>query len=134
MAKRSPSVSDAELEVLKSLWVKGPGTVRELNGRLRRRRWAYTTVLTLLSRLRDKGLVASDDGGMAHVFRAAITREGLLRRRLGELADQICEGAATPLVYALVENHDFTAEEIRQLRQLLDQPRGRRGKKKPRKR
>ena len=61
MARRTP-VSDAELEVLKVLWAGGPATVRDVATALRkqRRRLAYNTVLTLLSRLRDKGYVTAD--------------------------------------------------------------------------
>src|SRR5262249_46132258 len=57
-----PPVSDAELEVMKALWAGGPGTVRELEARLRRKRrkWAYNTILTLLTRLREKGYVSAD--------------------------------------------------------------------------
>lgn len=119
----SRSVSDAELEVLKTLWKSGPGTVREIDARLRRRKrhWAYNTVLTLLSRLRDKGYVRSEPRGTAHVFEAAVTREELLRRRLSELADQVCDGVASPLVAALVKGQRFTPEELARFRQLLDE-------------
>jgi predicted transcriptional regulator len=58
---------------------------------------------------------------VAHVFRPALTRDKLLRQRLKDLANQLCEGTATPLVLALVEAQRFTAEEISQFRQLLDQ-------------
>ena len=69
MARRLP-VSDAELEVLKVLWAAGPATVRDVAAALRkhRRRLAYNTVLTLLSRLRDKGYVAADRRDTAHLF------------------------------------------------------------------
>jgi BlaI family transcriptional regulator, penicillinase repressor len=48
-----PGLSDSEREVLKVLWDRGPGTVREINAELSRRgrHWAYTTVATLLQRL-----------------------------------------------------------------------------------
>ena len=84
----APPDGDAELDVLKALWDLGPATVRELETRLgrrgggRRRRWAYNTVLTLLSRLRDKGYVASvkdafdlylGKGGRAYVDRDRLT-------------------------------------------------------------
>jgi predicted transcriptional regulator len=120
---RRTSISETELEVLKVLWENGPGTVRALNELLRRqgRRWAYTTVLTLLQRLEAKGYVFSDKSGVAHVFRPAVTRDKLLRERLKDLANQLCEGTATPLVLALVEGQRFTADEINQFRQLLDQ-------------
>jgi BlaI family transcriptional regulator, penicillinase repressor len=118
-----PPVSDAELTVLKILWQHGPGTVREINERLhtQQQQWAYNTVLTLLTRLRDKGYVTSKKTGVAHVFRAAVSREKLLRQRLTELADQVCDGTASPLVHALVQGRRFSSEEIEQFRQLLDQ-------------
>ena len=119
---RSP-LSETELEVLKALWDRGSGTVREINELLsqRGRRWAYTTVLTLLARLESKGYVASDKSGLAHVFRPLVTREKLLSQRLVTLAEELCEGTATPLVHALVQGQRFTAEEIEQFRALLDE-------------
>src|SRR5437016_2369819 len=103
VAARQAPISDTELEVLKVLWDRGPGTVRELDAHLRRqkRRWAYTTVLTLLQRLEAKGYVRSDKRDLAHVFHPAVTRARLLRRRMKDLADELCEGAAAPLVQAL---------------------------------
>ena len=115
-------LSEAELEVLKALWDEGPAPVRRVNEVLTRRgrRWAYTTVLTLLQRLATKGWVSVDTSGSAHVFRASATREELLSDRLRDLADQVCEGTPAPLVLALVQGHQFTTEEIARFRQLLD--------------
>lgn len=127
-------VGGAELEVLKVLWEHGPGTVREVNARLTQqgRSWAYTTVQTMLQRLEAKGYVRTDKGGSAHVFAAVVSRDRLLSRRLRDLADQFCDGTASPLVLALVEGTRFTPEEIQQLRQLLDQLEApERGKKRP---
>jgi predicted transcriptional regulator len=108
--------------VLKALWKHGPSTAREIHSRaaVSRRCWAYTTVLTLLQRLGAKGYVASDKQGAAHVFRAAVSRDRLIRRRLRELTRTVCNGEATPLVLALVQNHRFTSEEIEAFRRLLD--------------
>lgn len=123
MSHRPTPVSETELDVLKALWALGSGTVREINDALRRRkrRWAYTTVLTLLTRLEAKGYVESDKSQLAHVFRPAVSRDKLLRQRLSRLAEDLCEGAATPLVQALVQNHRFSTEEIDDLRKLLDE-------------
>ena len=123
MTARQPPISETELDVLKVLWEHGPATVRQVNAVLRRRgrRYAYTTVLTLLQRLEAKGHVTSDKGGVAHVFSAAVSRDGLLRRRLDELANELCDGTATPLVQALVEGHRLTPDDVEHLRRLLDQ-------------
>ena len=118
-----PGLSEAEREVLKALWGHGPATVRQLNGVLggRGRSWAYTTVLTLLQRLQAKGYVASDASGSAHVFRAVVSRDELLDQRLRDTADELCDGAAVPLVLALVQGNQFTAEELARLRRLIDE-------------
>ena len=109
--------------MLKVLWKEGPATVREVNLQLRRhkRRWAYTTVATLLGRLRDKGYVESEKSGVAHVFRAVVSRDKLLQHRLAELTDRVCDGTASPLVHALMQGQKFSAEEIATLRQLIDE-------------
>ena len=118
-----PPVSDAELEVLKVLWATGPATVRDVDAQLRRRkrRLAYNTVLTLLSRLKEKGYVTADRSGPAHVFRSTVTRDELLSHGLETLADRICDGTASPLVHALVKGQRFSVEEIARFRALLDE-------------
>jgi BlaI family penicillinase repressor len=117
------SVSETELAVLKVLWEKEQGTVRELQTILRDqgRNWAYTTVQTLLNRLEQKGVVASDKSSLAHVYRSVVSRDRMLQQRLSDLADELCEGTASPLMLALVEGARFTPEDIDQFRKLLDQ-------------
>lgn len=121
MPKRA-QVSDAELDVLKVLWSKGPSTVRDVVAGLppARRRLAYNTVLTLLSRLREKGYVATDRRDTAHLFRAVVTREALLGSSLATLVDRVCDGTASPLVHALVRGRKFSARDIANFRKLLD--------------
>ncbi len=118
-----PPVSEAESEVLTVLWDLGLGTVRQVNDVLeqRGRRWAYTTVQTLLQRLEDKGCVVRDTTGFAHVYRAAASRDELILRRLRSVAEELCGGVAAPLVLALVQGHRYSPEEIRRFRDLLDQ-------------
>ena len=104
MANR-PGLSDAERDVLKVLWDYGPATVRAINDVLknRGRRWAYTTVATLLQRLTAKQYITSDPSAVPHVYRAIISRDELLERRLKDTADELCDGRTAPLVLALVE-------------------------------
>jgi predicted transcriptional regulator len=133
-------IGQIELEVLKVLWEHGPSTVREVHALLQQQEdRAYNTVLTHLQRLEAKGYVASDKSGVANVYRAVVSRERMLKQRLRDLANQLCEGTATPLVLALVEGSRFTPEEIEQFRRLLDEldaefsrrPRGGAGKRRP---
>src|SRR5688572_17690372 len=126
-----PGVSDAELTVLKSLWELGPSTVRDLQARLESegQGWAYTTVQTLLTRLVEKGYVAVARHGLAHTFRAAVTRDDLAGKRVEELASNLLDGALAPLVLRLVERGKFSKDEILRFRAMLDdaERRGRKG-------
>jgi predicted transcriptional regulator len=114
------------MDVMRVLWEQGPGTVREVLAVLRGqgRDWKHNTVWTMLQRLEAKGFVASDKGGWAHVFRAAVSRDDLLRQRLDALATELCQGASGPLVLALVQGGRCTPEEIDQFRRLLSRKPG----------
>jgi predicted transcriptional regulator len=116
-------LSDSEREVLRVLWDRGAATVREIKDVLagRGRRWAYTTVATLLQRLVAKQYVASDPSAVPHVYRAEVSREALLERRLQDAADELCDGRAAPLVLALVQGGRFSPEELTRLRRMLDE-------------
>ncbi len=118
-----PATSDAERTVLKALWDRGPGTVREIQELLAAegQQWTRSTVITLLQRLERKGYVASDRSQFAFVFRAAVSREEVMHERMTELAEELSAGDAAPLVLAFAERHRFTDEEIERFRQMIDQ-------------
>lgn len=122
MPPQESDLSSAELEVLKTLWEGGPGTVREVMNRLhsRGRKVAYTTVLTFLTRLEQKRYVKSDKSGMAYVYRPKVTREKVSKFRLKSLLEELYDGAAAPLVLQLVKDEKLTAEDISQLHQLIE--------------
>ena len=117
-----PEPGSAELEILRVLWDEGPCTVRQVLEHLRRRsrRPAYTTVQTLLTRLEQKQMVRCDRSGRAHVFRARVSRERIVRRRLHDLARLLYDGSAGPLVLHLVRHERLRPEELEELQRLLD--------------
>ena len=123
MAKVETDLSPAELEVLKTLWEESPATVRQVMNCLheRGRKLAYTTVLTFLTRLEQKGFVRSDKSELAYLYRPQVSRERVSKSRLQSLLHELYDGAAAPLVLQLVREESFTKEEIAQLQTLIDQ-------------
>ncbi|MDB5348073.1 MAG: blaI 2 [Schlesneria sp.] len=123
-------MSDAEQEVLKVLWDHGPVTVRDVveyfaaAGQERTR----STVITLLQRLERKGYVDSDKSEHTFVFRAIVTRDQEVHARIQDLAGELCDGEALPLVMAFAQQHRFTPEEIARFRQLINEVSKRGGK------
>jgi len=122
MSKRDYELGEAELEVMRILWEHGPLTVRDVLARLhdRGRKVAYTTALTFLARLEQKGYVASDKDEQAYRYRTRVTRQNVARSRVRALLEQLYDGAAGPMVLQLIENEKFTDDEISRLRQLID--------------
>ncbi len=123
MPPDTDDLSDAELEVMAALWDQGPATVRQVLDVLHRRgrKLAYTTVLTFLSRLEQKGYVHSDRRGVAYVYRPAVTRARVTRSRLTTLLDQLYDGAAGSLVLQLVEQGRLTDAENAELQKRIDE-------------
>ncbi len=113
----------AELEALTTLWDDGPATVREVMQGLHRRgrKVAYTTVLTFMTRLEQKGYVTSDKSGVAYVYRANAPRERVVGSRVRSLMQQMFGGSAAPMALHLLRTERFSAEEISEMRRLIDQ-------------
>lgn len=122
MGVREHELGEAELQVLRALWEIGPAAVRQVLNHLhqRGRKVAYTTVLTFLTRLEQKGFVKSDKSGLAYVYRAAVTRNQVTRSRLKVMLDELFDGEAAPLVLQLMKTEKFSAQEIAELQKLID--------------
>jgi predicted transcriptional regulator len=122
MPRKDQDLSQAEFEVLKVLWDLAPATVRDVMNELhaRGRKVAYTTVLTFLTRLKQKGFVATKKSGQAYVYKPRVTRDRIVKSRLAEMIDQLFDGAAAPLVLQLMQTESFSADEIAHLRRLID--------------
>ena len=123
MGLREYELGEAELQVLKALWDAGPATVREVMNRLHAsgRRVAYTTVLTFLTRLEQKGYVRSNKSDLAYVYKAVASRTQVTRSRLKAVMDALFDGEAAPLVLQLMKTERFSPGELAELQRHIDQ-------------
>jgi len=123
MSPRQFDLGAAELEVLTMLWDHGPSTVRQVLRHLQEagRRLAYTTVLTFLTRLEQKGFVRSDRSDLAYVYRSVVTRDRVRKLRWKELLHDLYDGSAGPLVLQLVRSEKLSREEIAELQKLIEE-------------
>ena len=117
-----PEPTESELEILNVLWQLGPSTVRQVHEALERHGLAYTTVLSMLQIMYQKGLVSRDDSERAHVFKPALSKHQTQRQILGKLLQRVFGGSTTELVMqALGTASPASTEEIRKIRALLDE-------------
>jgi BlaI family penicillinase repressor len=127
MAKPLPT--DAELEILRVLWRRGPSTVRDVHGELAANGTGYTTALKQLQVMFDKGLVKRDDSNRSHVYRPALPEEQTQRKILGSLIERAFSGSSAQLAMRALSTKPATAEELEQIRALIDDMASRGGQK-----
>ena len=105
------------------VWDRGEVTVREVYEAFRERRpVAYTTVLTTMRILEQKGHLEVSRAARAHVYRARSTREGVLGAMVRHFVDRVFGGAAEPLVQHLVRDKRLSADDLRDIASRLNGP------------
>jgi BlaI family transcriptional regulator, penicillinase repressor len=111
-----------ELEVLKVLWDRGPSTVREVMDVLNEARpRAYTSVMSLLNVMTDKGLLVRQPQGRAFVYKPKTDRGRTLGRMVGDLLARAFEGSTSQLVAHLLDQTKPSGDELAEIRRAIQQ-------------
>lgn len=128
--KAVPELGPLEFALLRILWKKSPATsgdvLDEYNRRSSRKPLAYTTVMTLLTRLVEKGVIAVDRDRQPFRFTPRIGREALLKQRVREFVDVFFDGRAADLAVRLVEEGPLPDDAIERLDEILREQKPRR--------
>ena len=121
----SETPTERELEALKVLWDRGEGTVRDVCDALNAggEKLAYTTVLSLLQVMEQKGLVMHRSVGKAYIYLPAIERERTLRQLATGFLDRVFDGALDEYLVHALGKRRISTQEIDQLEQLLAEQR-----------
>ncbi len=112
-------LTDRELDVMTVLWARGSGTVAEVRAALEDD-LAYTTVLTVLQTLEEKGFVDHQGEGKAHRYRPLVAREAAEKSAVDRLVSSLFEGSPELLLTHLMAEPELDAAELKRLRKLLD--------------
>lgn len=116
-----PRPTDSELAILRVLWARGASTVRQVHDLVRRQQpIGYTTVLKLMQIMTEKGLVVRDESQRAHIYRSRLTEQRTQRQLLADLQERAFGGSAHKLVLQALTAEKATAEELAEIRQILD--------------
>lgn len=118
--------SDGELAILRVLWSQGPSTVRDVHTELSKDRdMGYTTVLKLMQIMVEKGLVARDERARSHTYRPLQGKAETQRCLLKELLHKAFAGSRRELVLQVLEAEPASAEELEDIRRMLNETKGR---------
>jgi BlaI family transcriptional regulator, penicillinase repressor len=120
--RKSSHVTDAELEILRILWDRGPATVRQVHESLARGQDVrYTTVLKTMQNMFEKGLLARDESERSHVYRARLKQTDTERRLVRDFMDKVFDGATEQLVLQALNAKSVSPEDLANIRRMLDE-------------
>ena len=127
MARRPQETpTEAELEILKVLWDRGPSTGRDvLDFLVAERKRAYTSVMSVLNIMATKGHVTRKPQGRAFIYSAKRPREKTLGKMVGSLLGRAFEGSAASLVSQLLDQSKPAPEELDRIRKVIEEYEGR---------
>lgn len=105
---------------MKIVWQMGQATVRDVyETLLERRKIAYTTVMTMMGILEEKGHLNRRRGDRAHVYRPTRSEKTVVRSMVREFVDRVFNGSAQPLMVHLIEDKQVSEEELEELSRLV---------------
>ena len=119
--KPSKSIlTDQELEIMKIIWTRGTATVRDVYEELlTRRKIAYTTVMTMMGILEQKGHLKKSADERAYVYTPAQPKDEVVSNMVHDFLKRVFNGSAKPLLVHLVEDQKLSTEELDEIRKLL---------------
>ena len=113
-------LTQAEWQIMNTLWQEHPATARELMQRLPRGiNWAYTTIKTMLSRLVEKKAVSEQKQGNTSLYKPLVSQKKARHSALKSMLDQAFEGAMGPLMHFLIEEEQLSEKQRQQMFQIL---------------
>lgn len=116
-ALKANQLGELEGQVMRVLWDIHEGAVQDVSAHLDTgKNLAYTTVMTVLSRLVEKGFLAREKRGRAYVYRPAVSRESIADSALQQVVDRFFDGVSTRAVaHLLGAAEDVDEQELRRL-------------------
>ena len=121
---QSATLTEAELRIMQVLWEKQSATVQQVLEALPTSKpLAYNSVLTIVRILEKKGYVRHVKDGRAHIYLPLIDQKEATQSEIGHLVNRFFQNSRELLVLNILEDEGLDAEELKRLRQLLDENR-----------
>jgi BlaI family transcriptional regulator, penicillinase repressor len=123
--------TDRELEALKVLWDRREATVRDIAEAMNagKEDLAYTTVLSLLQVMEQKGLVDHRRDGKAYVYLPKVERQSTFRQLAGGFLEKVFDGAVDEYLVHALDAKRLSDKELDQLEAMLAEARAKSAKR-----
>jgi len=122
MKKSLTPLGETEMEVLHHVWDLGEATVKDVRNRiLENREVAYTTIMTVMKNLADKGYLKYRKEGVTYVYSPAEEPESVRFSLVKDLVKKVFKGSTAELVQTLVQGEKLTEKELNEIRRMIDE-------------
>jgi len=122
MKKSLTPLGETEMEVLHHVWDLGEATVKEVRKRiLESREVAYTTIMTVMKNLAEKGYLKYRKEGVTYVYSPAQEPDSVRSNLVKELIKKVFKGSPKELVQTLVESEDLNEKDLSEIKRMIDQ-------------
>jgi BlaI family transcriptional regulator, penicillinase repressor len=120
MRRASTTLTEQELEIMKIVWDRKQATVRDVyECILEGRKVAYTTVMTMMKILEQKGHLKKNIADKAHIYTPTRPKNQVIKGMVLDFVDRVFNGSAEPLVVHLVEERHLKEDEIAEIERML---------------
>jgi BlaI family transcriptional regulator, penicillinase repressor len=120
--KRTPRISESEWQVMRVLWGKSPATANDVVEALgASTSWKPKTIKTLLNRLVKKRALGFRQVGREYQYFPLVAEADCRKEESRSFLGRVYGGALKPMLASFLEDHDLSAEEIAELKRLLDE-------------
>jgi predicted transcriptional regulator len=120
MRRKTKTLTEQELEIMKVIWQCGEATVRDVVAALsEQRQIAYTTVMTMMNILEQKGHLKKRQVDRAFVYKPARAQEQVIGSMVRDFVDRVFNGSAAPLLLHLVDDKKLTEKELNEIREIV---------------
>ena len=117
-----PTLTPQELAIMKVVWSRDKATVRDVYEALRAKRTiAYTTVMTMMRILEEKGYLKKTLVDRAHVYKPAQRRQQVIGAMVRDFLDRVFDGASDRLLVHLAKDNKLTEKQRRIVKQLIEE-------------
>lgn len=116
----SLTLTPCEAEVMNVIWAKRSVTVQDVVDAVPRQ-LAYTTIMTTMKILEDKGFIARQaKRGRAYIYHALVSCESASRENVSELANRFFDGSVKSMVLSLIKTQQIASEDLAELRMAIE--------------
>jgi len=120
MKKPERKLTDAELEIMHVVWEIDGGTVRQVHEILNQQRpLAYTTVMTMMSILEEKGHLTRSKEGRAYRYEPVRPKSQVISGMVDDFVGRVFEGSAAPLVVSLVKDKKLSKKDLDEIARMI---------------